>query len=256
MGDISELRGIVTIGSFLGILVLLIGWIPYAFYVESYEGRTITTPEYFEAIELEKYATTWNYTLDTTDATLIYDSFWQYRADDLGGYDFYFEYAKANTTVTDWISDEGIIRIRHIDYWWIFEIGAHTMEIFNDGVSKSYALDRTEMNADYSNNDLSYIFQCDHVQMDVFFAFNETAYDSPTEAFDHYDLHLMIGLEWDQVASSMSAWDIIGMLLFFQLPDMHWMVNAIIAIPIWLAVAYLSYILLLRAIGAVFGGGA
>lgn len=248
MGDISELRGIVTIGSFLAILVLLISWVPSAFLIPNYEGRTIQAPDYFEAIELEKYAITWNYTLDGTDAVL-FDEWYRYRKDDIGGQDIAIFYVQANSSDTD------MFQIYHIEYWWIFETGKHLMEIWNDDKSRGDMLSKAEINQDYANDDLSYTFSCEHFQFDLFFGFDVDTYSDPVDALDHNDLRIMIGVEWDQVSTSLSAWDIIGMLLFFQLPNVHWMVNALIAIPIWLAVAYLSFILILRAIGAIFGGG-
>lgn len=250
MGDISELRGIITIGSFLGILVLLIGWIPAPFYVEEYEGRTITAPEYFEAIELEQYATIWNFTLDESDQDPEYLLGWWVLQQEIGGHHIEFWYIPANSSNTE------MFAVRHSEFWWIFKTGRHVMELWNGDETRGDNLGKSEIDADYENDDLSYTAKCDHAEVDVFFAFNETKYSTPTEALNHHGLHCMVGIEWDQVATSMSAWDIIGMLLFFQLPNVHWMVNALIAIPIWLGIAYLSFIMILRAIGAIFGGGA
>lgn len=256
LGDISELRGIIAIGSLLGILVLLITWIPSGFLITDYEGRTITPPEYFEAVELEKYATTWNITFDGSHSKeyWYFGIYHYYISFEIGGYDLRLLYARPNHTISGY--DDGILVIWHMEKWWIFETGFHEMEFSNQGEDRGISLSRTELDDDYDRNDLSYTVECSHVQMDIFLAFNETAYNSPSEAFDDSNLKMMLGVEWDQVQTSMAAWKIIGMLLFFQLPNVHWMINAIIAIPIWLGIAYISYILILRAIGAVFGGGA
>jgi len=65
----------------------------------------------------------------------------------------------------------------------------------------------------------------------------------------------MIGINFDQTGTGYNAWDLIGMLLFFQLPDVHWIINILLALPFWVPVAYLTFIFILRAIGAIFGGG-
>lgn len=246
MGDISELRGIVVIGSFLGILVLLIGWIPAQFYASDYEGRTINVPEYFEAIDLERYAVTKNYSLDGSHT--FKDSYYIFT-EEIGGNTFDFCYRPANTSAHFFF-------MRHVDFWWIFAIGSHYMNLYWEGIDRGVFLTDEEVNDDYDMGALTYMVKCEHVQLDVMFAFNETLYSSPSDALDHYDLYLLVGAEWDEVQTSMSAWDVIGMLLFFQLPNIHWTINAIIAIPIWLCIAYVSYILILRTIGAIFGGGA
>ena len=248
MGDISELRGIITIGSFLGVLVLLMVWIPTPFLVAEYGGRSLQTPEYFEAIALEKYAVIFNETLDGTHPYA--NGMFHFLSEELGGPIIHFYYRPANVTY------EVMFRMTHVDMWWIFMTGEHSMNFYWQGVDVGTYLSDTTVNLAYSQGDLSFVVSCNHVELDLMFAFNETAYSSPTEALDHYDLYMLIGVEWDQVSTSMSAWDIIGMLLFFQLPNVHWMLNAIIAIPIWLGIAYLSFIMILRAIGAIFGGGA
>jgi len=45
IGDISEIRGLVVVGSFLSCLVFLIGLIPPEFYPTAYEGKTVSPPE-------------------------------------------------------------------------------------------------------------------------------------------------------------------------------------------------------------------
>lgn len=252
MGDISETRLLVTIGTYLGVAVIIIGLIPYQFLVPDYEGATIEVPEdYWAAISLEKYATTWNYTLDGIDVDFF--QFGNYgKQKELGGNTFIFIYAEANGSI-----GLPIFWVVHVDFWWIFITGQHDMNIVNiGGISRGISLDRDELDADYSADILKYIISCDHTQLDCFFAFDTDLYSTPSEAFDHEALSMLIGITWDQVQTSQSAWDIIAMLLFFQLPEIHWFINAILAIPIWLGIAYLSYILILRTIGAIFGGGA
>jgi len=63
MGDISELRTLVTVVSFLGILVLTISLIPSQFYVAD-SMREVLIPDQWESYMLEEYADyyVWNLT--------------------------------------------------------------------------------------------------------------------------------------------------------------------------------------------------
>jgi len=90
----------------------------------------------------------------------------------------------------------------------------------------------------------------------IIFSFNETLYDSPSQAWYNDELYLLWGMNFDQQRTGYSAWDLIAMTLFFNFPNVHWILNAIIKIPLWIGIAYIAYILILRTIGAIFGGGA
>lgn len=252
MGDISEMRGIIIVGSFIGVFVIIASLIPSGFFFYDYEGKTIEPPPCFEAIDLQSYAETWTYTMNETGGT---DRGVYYEVGvDTGGHDFNFEYRKANASTL-------YVRMRHWFANWIFPT-QHTMEWINKrGITQSewvaghWSLYATELDEDYANDYLPYTVQCWHFHVDVHFGYNETLYSSPSDAWNSNALNILIGIEFDQQGTSMNAWHLIALILFFQMPDIHWVVNAIIAVPIWIAVAYLSFILILRAIGAVFGGG-
>ena len=57
-----------------------------------------------------------------------------------------------------------------------------------------------------------------------------------------------MGMGYSQNPSTVSAWNILAQLLFFQMPDVHPAVNALIAIPLWAAIGILVYRLVLMAI--------
>jgi len=245
MGDISELRGLVVIFSFIALLVFLIGLVPPQFVVSSYEGRTIYVPDYFEGIDLQMYADVIPYTFNETSPTVLV-----YEELDLGGHDCILWYTEPNETENDYMY------ILHKWVEWIIIPYSHKMEWRNRmGVNREGVLHLTEMNADWNETRVQYRIDCDHFLAHVFFAFNETLYSLPSEAYDMGDLHALFCINFDQTSTGYSAWDLIGMLLFFQLPEVHWLLNAIIAIPLWIAIAYISFILILRALGAIFGGG-
>jgi len=250
MGDISEMRGIVTTVSFLGMLVFLIALFPSQFYAVDYEGKEVNVPEYFEGIDIQNYKETWTYCLNESGG--IYDpigKFYQIEID-IGQHDWSLHYKCANTTDKD-------LTFYHKWFEWVFFLYYHNMELINSkGVSRGDYLEETELNTDYSNNEGRYKIECIHFFGRGIFGYNTTIYSSPSEAWDYHALWIFIGINFDQTATGYNAWDLIGMILFWQLPDMHWVVNAIISFPFWGCIAYLAYILILRTIGAIFGGGA
>jgi len=247
MGDISEMRGLVTVISFIGCFALILSLIPSQFLIAGYEGRTVTPPDYFEAIDIQSFKETWVYTMNETGGGLHYGMYWVDV--DIGSRDFDLAYRPANET------DHNIV-LTH--YWseWIILPFSHRMDFINkEGISRGDILEEDELNNDYNNENSQYKAECSHFFVRVYFGYNETLYSSPIDAYDHHGLTILIGINFDQAGTGYNAWDLIGMLLFFQLPDIHWIINILIAIPLWACIAYLTYIFILRTIGAIFGGG-
>ena len=100
---------------------------------------------------------------------------------------------------------------------------------------------------------------CDHFSYYVSIAYNSTKFDSLTDAYagsGGYDpeLWIFIGMGYESEWASLPTWMIIAQLLTFQAPDVHPIINGLIAIPLWIAVIYLVYNLLLRMFPFVAGG--
>lgn len=241
MGDLSEMRGLITTVSFIGCLVILIAYIPPQFYTTDQTWRA-SPPEYFEAIDIEQYSETWNHTMDGTDC-VDYVDWWVFKLE-LGGHPLQFWYAKANKTPS-W----GDTRFKHYWYWWIFPTAMHDMKWYNKkGLYLGETLEKTELDNDYESGNIRYSVKCDHFQMSAFFGFNETVYSKPSQAWDSNELRIMLGIKFDQVNTAINAWNLVGMLLIFQLPDVHWVVNVLLSLPFWVCIAYLIFVLILKAI--------
>lgn len=248
MGDLSELRGLITIGSFIGVFVLLFGLTPPQLLVADYEGRTITTPEYWEVVDIQSFAETWSYIMNETGGETTGN--WLYRVGvDIGNHNFDLFYRQANQSNL-------LLYLEHYFSEWVILPYWHKLDWINgEGFSHGEYLESSELDSDWANDKAVYKAECNHFFIRVFFWFNETLYSSPTEAWNHHGLNIMVGIDFDQVSTSYNAFSLIAMLLFFQLPQVHWIINALIAIPIWLCIAYLAFIFILRTAGAIFGGG-
>ena len=243
MGDMSELRGLIVVGTFISLAVLLMAWMPSEFYVTSYEERQVSVPEYWEVQEIQHFADTHNFTL--TNQTGV-----RFEDHELGGW--YFRQG--------WYYDSGWTSIQRYEEWWIFRFYKEVGVFFSDNEEIGIYLQKDRLNSDYASgglDGLKYRVEfTETLSIQIWLGFNETTYSTPGAAWDMSALQVFWGINFDQQNTGYSAWDIVAMLLFYNLPGVHWVLDAVIKIPIWISIIYISYILILRAIGAIFGGGA
>lgn len=241
MGDIAELRGLITVIAFFSCFVILVGAIPPEFLYASPDYRQVEPPEYFEAIDITAYAQTYNDTVPPPDPVPPYDSVdWS-----LGGYDW-------SLICVD--SSPDFIQIGKREYWWIFQIGVTWFHFRNsEGIDRGEQLTSAELDSDYDEESETTKYSCSspiwqNVQFDLYFGFNTTTYEAPSEALSGNELYFLQGMGIEAISTTINAWNLIGMLLFFQMPEVHPILNALIAIPIWVCIGYLIYVLILKAI--------
>ena len=250
MGDISEMRGLIVTVTFLGVLVLLIAWIPSEFYTAS-EGRTVSTPEIFESIDVWSFAETFIYQMNETGGGTIGTMYYVTNDGlDIGNRDFTFYYRQANETALE-------VKMQHNWYWFIFPQLEMMEWMNNQGVSRGVLLSVDEMEDDSPDNStVQYrvISPKKGWQYIASFSFNSTLYGNFTHAWNFHGLHFFWAVNFDQVGTSYNAFQLIGMLLFFQLPDINIYLNALIAIPMWTSIGYLVYVLIIKVIPLIGGG--
>jgi len=252
MGDLSEIRGLLVTITFLGVLALLIGLIPYQFYIAG-EMRTVDYPEEgWETIDIYSFAETSTFYLNETGGwDWFFDPTYYGHHIDIGNWDIDLYYKDPNQTNLR-------LFIHHLWYvYWIFPAD-HDLEFFNKaGASQSTVLTVEEMQEDAGGEShVTYRAVCEHTTYHVTFAYNSTTYSSFENAWDMGELAFFAGVNFDDVNTAYNAWNLISMLLFFQLPDVHWVVNGFMAIPIWIVIGYVTTMLIWKAIGVIFGGGA
>ena len=259
MGDISELRGLIVIVTFLGVSFLLISLMPSEIY-SAEETRTVETPE-FEGIDVISFVDTantamnetggWTYPLDTSWYIVEIDDGDGEGKKDLGGRDLDMWYKKANET-------EHKIKHEHLYGVFIFTF-SHFMDHYDkSGINKGKTLDVSDLEANRNPDNKTSMFRikCNHFEATAIYNFNSTKWANFTDAWDHNELYVFHGIDFDQTSTGYNAFYLISRLLFFQMPEMNVVLNMIIAIPVWIAIGYIVVILIYRTIGAVFGGGA
>jgi hypothetical protein len=105
------------------------------------------------------------------------------------------------------------------------------------------------------------------VWFDVHFSFNASMYGDPSFAWDNNtgnpvpdDLWVLSGINFNQERTTYDAWGLVVAILFFNLPGLLTgtpaFIGYLLSIIAWIPMIYVAYILLLRSIGALFGGGA
>jgi len=239
-GDLAELRGLLVVVTFLSITVLLVAMIPGEFVVGTSENRQVVVPDDYSSSEVMAIASSYNFTFGPH----VQEDF------TMGGHDFtIFDNAMGSVPGT------GIIMYHKWIEYWIFH---------NQDFMKWYDQQNIERDTDLEDYQWPYMLkfqtiddigvnttwtvQCEHVTIKAMFGYNTTSYDNCTQAYENSALGIWLGINFDQVNTQYNAWNLIQMILFFQMPDVHPLINMIIAIPIWITIAYLVFTLITKLI--------
>lgn len=253
MGDMSELRGLIVIAGFLGIFFVLLGSIPYQFTTDEYTSRDIDIPDTFEGVDLAYFADSW---LTFCDNGTVDGEWYRQNNDDVGGYEMII-YSNSSRG-----SDGGDFVMHRQDSFWLrrYQFYNEDMQEISEMEGWNFKINGDALNDTWNSYGRVKLFAIENgtenIEFQVHFSFDEDAYTDIIDAWSNDDMDFYLGVGFDQTSTGYGAWGLIASFLFFQLPEIHPIINAILAVPIWIGVAYISYILILRAIGALFGGGA
>ena len=249
MGDMSEYKGLITAGTLLACFTILSMAIPASLYTAE-EGRILAPPDYFDIGDLYYFTQTSNLLANLTGGTYVYwGTLYQYYMKDvnIGGWDIEWYYRYPNST------SDYEMRLLHIHSEWIWFPADHWMDWTNSqGVDRGDTLTYDELNADLAGtNQARYRVYCDHTTYYTYIGFNDTAYSDLEDAWDFGGVTAFFGVQFDDENTGFNAMNLIASILFFQMPEIHIAINLLIAIPIWIAIGYISLILILRAIDAL-----
>lgn len=261
-GRLAELSPLIVAVTFLGAFLILAVMIPPEFIAagEYEDYRQVTVPDYFEAIDVQSFAETWVYTMNETEGYSLWESSLLriYKVPEVppnnglfGGHWIDLFYREANYSDkficiehlwTDW----GFPRVHHMN--WLDAQGVTVTDIFPTQYYDFYGISVETIESDIENGAASYTVKCDHFQMQVFIGYNTTLYETVEDAWDHHGLNMLWGIDFDQTNTRMNVWNLIAMILFFQMPNIHWAINALIALPLWTCIAYLTFVFISKLI--------
>ena len=256
MGDLSELRGLIVIMSFLGSFVILIALMPAQFYSIG-DYRAVTVPEQFESLDVYAFAETDTLRLNETEGEDAGGEYWRVQlknagGDPLGNRDLWFYYKKNDSaTLTMYVNH----------YWkeWLIFTFFEKLSFYHKGTDLGLYLD-TAIMEDYreepNNDTATFELVSPRFNFQYYWSvgFNSTSYSDFTDAWRNKDLWVFVAVDFDDVNTSYNVWQLVGMLLFFQLPAMNTVLNALIAIPLWVGIVYLIYVLIIKVIPLIAGG--
>jgi hypothetical protein len=239
---------LVTVITFLSAFFILCMFIPSGLVTgNNVQGRTVNVPSYFEAMDIQYFAQT--YVVNLTDSS------------SLESYEFNF--GGWNMKLEDWDYPDNFIWIRTQASWWVFRWDFNYFHWYDkEGIEQSE--DRTfgimgtfhgiayskldDAYAKWGKDGLRWILKNTATEMVVYVGFNASQYANPSDALNNGALSLLLCMNMDKINTSFNAWNLIGSILFFQMPNVHPALNMIIAIPVWILIAWLIYILILKAI--------
>lgn len=246
MGDISEMRGLITTFSIIAITVSLILAMPAQFFVTSVDTPSGPSTDLASVIG-------WN---DTTSVNLTTSLDYDFE---LNGYNFnchialhvldghyhIFLYTFAKWWFIEWDAD--------FFAWYDNESILVSEEAFGEKFIEAPTVDLYDTPATFT-------LKNGKTQVTGSLAYNETLYGAGnfTGALAANDAYLTFNVQWDDRNTSMNALQLVGMVLTGSLPGIDSNLSLVFSFVSWgilAAATYMLYIFILRIVGAVFGGG-
>lgn len=248
------MRGLIVVGTFLSAFTILVTLLLASFPGSTgWTGKTVETPVYIGAGDVILYNST-NYSVNFTEYAESYPSFWGYWGATLTFDAAHYIVSAFNTT--NYRGYPAQFYANYLPHYPWFN-GAQQMSWTIEGEDYGENLYWTDLDtlAETYDNLIFTVKASAGNQFTCAFAWDEETYPKPSDAGKVDQLNIVVGRTLDQMQSSINAAGLIWGILFFQTPLIHPLINAFIAIPIWICVGYLIFIFALRLIGAVFGGG-
>lgn len=244
MGHIGELKGLITVVTFLGVFAILVSmmYLPSQSY-KSQKRKEINVPEYFEAVDVQFFAETYNFTIEHVPfgGSLRFETEFE-----IGGWNIYF-----SSLIQNLGEGTNFISSAHFNKWWIFKWSYHWFKFYGeDGVDLGYGLAFEKIDGYCTENQslLRFSLQSDQTQIVMYLGWNQTKYGKPSNALHDNAMTCLYCISFDKVNTSLNVWNLIAMLMFFQMPNIHPIINVIIAIPIWVTIIYLITVIILKII--------
>lgn len=229
--ETPPLRTFLFVLTFLAIFGVLVGTIPSEFVEASKEYKKQSVPEYFESLDI----TSFNQTIVKNITEQWYSKTYYF-----GGHDF---------QLIAYNDNGGKLVHKHYHWFWFIPVGHHPME-WHDKNGKRVDIPLAETRGinkqildsswDNSTNTAKFTLKCKHVTIQAFFGYNTTKYNSPSEAWENYEISILFTIGLDQIGMGWNTWSLLTGILFFQIPEINPVLNLIIAVPIWICIAWLT----------------
>jgi len=231
---------LLTVATFLGVCFCLIGFMP-SWMATQNKYKQLEIPEEAAAVE--------HLILDFSDGQYINateeEAWWE---GNIGGHDIKIMWDQAFN---------GFIGVAHLSIWRfaIFTVytGEHGMEWYHHvqliSTTRDGILENVSRIDDYFDDGAArFKLICEHFHFHFLLYYRTENYTKFSDAFAVNDFWMVIGLTFDQTATTLSSWDLVSAILFFQAPQIHPLLNFIIALPLLISIAFLIYEFIRRLI--------
>lgn len=241
----SEMRGVIVIFTVISCVVALVLIMPTQFFnTDEADYNYIANPDSLEILA-------WNntYILNATD----FDAY----NFELNGYNWYV------LTL-----DTQIYSSTYANWWVFYWDYDHFAYYYNDQDISQYSYDGTPnlnltaldalVAGTADNETISLKFKNSKTQAIVSLSYNSSLYTGYDDALDDGGLIMVFSIDFNDRATSLNAFTLVGLILTASLPDVDPVLTGIFAFIGWGLVAgavYMVFIFALRIVGAVFGGG-
>ena len=147
-----------------------------------------------------------------------------------------------------------LIKNDHYFTWIGIPVNVHAMYwtalVNGTGYGQWLYYDEIEEVAETSAENITFAqfeVHCAHVSMFAVIGYNASLSDDFQDAWSDDNLSIEWRIGWDEVGTSMSAWDLLTGLIFFQPEsiDVHPALNLLLIFPIWASLAYIAFVLVL-----------
>ena len=265
MGGAAFSRMALYVFSFVGIFALLFALIPPAFFAATFEssvGADKETADLFQLANVTLYDNIGN-----DNMTYEYGSYLDHpNAPQFSAGLPTSQYLEVVWTSPLYVAPfVRVIEFRHIEeVWWGRQINDRcSFTGMNGTVYPNQRITKWNVIDEYNvlTNGSSFSAQCNHITVSSIFEYNQTKYTDIGNAWDGGELSYTFSYEADWNASQVSAMTVLGKLLTFQAPALGItgvagiILNAMVAIPIWVMTAILIIKLVQSVIPFIQGLG-
>lgn len=230
-------KDVVFIVTLLGVFIILVGFMPSGFFAVAPDYQQPYYPSYFQSDDIEN--------IKFVETAEVHRAW--YKAD------FDFRPSVNFKFVVSWGTTKNTIWIQHVTWeLWVLWDG-HDMNIVDEGYTELDLTTALEHVDPDSGACVLYPVWCNCITVKVWIVDSDQERNDLATAWQEGKVEMTIGLGMGQYEVTLSGWDIIARLLVFQAPNIHPVVNGIIALPFYTLVGYLIYRLILLAIPFVGG---
>lgn len=239
----NEIKNLVFTISVVVIFVAYVSYVPSSLIaVGTYNDPTEEIPTYYQGSYLGVFSTSHAYGLNDS----VFNDGFQFGGKsynyDLGGkYWLGVCHYNAVNNYTEFYLGERW-------YFGFLRVGVDFLRFKSEaGIDRGTSLSDAELQSDYETGEewVKYTVTSDlneEIRFDLFFGFDGDVYDNIKDAFNDQGVIAIHGSGIDETLTNLNAWQLIGALMLFQMPDIHPLFTLIIVFPIYamfaLSIAY------------------